>query len=594
VAEGLLRAVSHPANQAILGLLAVEPCYPRRIGALLGLSETEVARRVRRLENLGLVQGRWDRVGRNVKLYRLAADGVVVRFTKAGVEVAMTTPGTGRQPSAAALAPTAASDSPSIPQAPELLGRDAELRRLDGPEPSVLVLGMAGIGKTALLARYAAHHIANRPVFWRSFRGVESMAFLANQIALFLAQHGDQTLLAKLEGHADPLRVAEATLHALKSSGAIFVLDDIHRVQESVLKTFLNDALHLEGRPAGGKVILASREWVAHNPARPGLAVIRLEGLADADACAMLERSGLKVAPELVARLKAEVGGHPLGLSLLAQAAQQAGGLEGLLDRVPERDLENYLLGEIHDALLEEERLALAHGSLFRTAFTAGDVSAISGRKLESALARLRRRMLVSETLGGFSMHETVQNFFYSRLEDKPRLHARVAEHYLVRESIEGRLEAMHHFLQAKRRDRVLELLEHNLDLREFDFIDAGYQRLYLSILELFPQQEVKDDRRWALIQDEKGDIHLHRGDGRTAMPFYVEALEIFKKIGDKARVEDVESKMDLAQKRLKEHAPAPRVYHRGPMVEFQSKLMDKAVAKTAKREAKAKLKRAK
>jgi len=586
VSEAALRELANRTNQSVLTLLAVEPSYPRRIGALLGLSETEVARRLRRLEKLGLVEGKWEHQGKNVKVYRLAADAISLRITSAGIDVQV-----GSAPRR--VAPSTLAQP--IPSDAGFVGRARELAVLKGAEPVVLVLGMPGMGKTTLLARYAREAAANpagagSPVFWRALRGVESLPWLANQVALFLAQMGDPSLLEALEAGSES-DLATATVAAMDRAKAVFVLDEVHRAEDPAVKAFVADAV---SRVQSGKLVVASREWIAHNPARPGLAVLRLSGLGDDEAVELLKARGIEVDPALAPRLRDEVGGHPLGLQLLAQAARDAGSLVDLLDRVPEHDLEEWLLQELRDHLGEEEHLALAHASLLRTAFTSADLAAVSKRRLDPVLARLRRRMLVQESRGAYQLHEVVQNFFYSRLEDKKTLHARAAQHYLEKGTVEGRLEAMHHLLAAGQRAKVLELMEQNLDLREFDFVDAGYQRLYLGILGMFTPSEVPNVRHWSLIQDEKGDLALHGGDAAKALPLYEEALAGFRKAMDPARAADAAWKVALCLEKLGrtedatvacaqalQAAPREGIEH-ARLVELQGRLKSVPVAEAA------------
>ncbi len=528
-----MRELANRTSQSILALLAVEPSYPRRMGALLGLSESEVARRLKRLEGLGLVEGRWERQGKNVKLYRLAATSITLAITPSGLSVQVGQ-AAARSAPAAVVVP--------IPDDTGFVGRQADLGVLAGPEPVVLVLGMPGIGKTSLLARFARQQAPETPIFWRSLRGVESVAWLANQVALFLAQHGDSRLLENLG--TDATQLADATIAAMDAHPCLFILDEAHRAQDPAVRNFLADAV---ARVRHGKLVVASREWIVHNPAMPGLAVLRLAGLSDDDAADLLASRGLAVDANLRPRVRAECGGHPLGLQLLAQAARQAGGLEPLLDRIPEHDLETWLLQELHDGLDDDERTVLAHASLLRPGFNPTDLAAVSRRRLDTALVRLRRRMLVSEARGTFQLHEVVQNFFYSRLEDKAALHGRAAAHFLGKGTVEGRLEAMHHLLIAGQRGKILELLQENLDLRDFDFVDAGYQALYLSILAMFPPGEVRDRRLWGLIQDEKADINMHAGNAATALPLYQEALGAFRDAADAHRCADAAWKIGLA-----------------------------------------------
>jgi tetratricopeptide (TPR) repeat protein len=540
--EALLKAVSNGPNQAILGLLAVEGAHPRRIGVLLGLPEGEVARRLRRLEGLGLVKGQWARRGEtNVKEYRLAATRLTLRFAATGLEVDLDGSSAQKRPALAT----------NMPPAPLVVGRSKELAALQGPEAVHIVLGMPGVGKTTLLAHHAAQQ--GRPVFWRSLRGVESVTWIANQVALFVGGLGDRGLLDALDADSSGAAAAGATLEAMERSGALFVLDDVHKATDPALRAFIADAVaHIRK----ARLLVGSRDWIAHDPSRPGLRIHRLAGLADAEALDLLRRQGVQAEEGILSRLRDEAGGHPLALNLLAQAALQSGDLDTLLDRVPERDLQEWLVSEVEEHLGEEERRVLFHASLFRTPFTAADLAAVGGKRADGAVAKLRRRMLLLDVPGGHALAEVIQNHCYAKLEDKATLHARAARHALQKGTLESRLEAMHHHLLAGDRSKVLELVERNLDLHEYAYIDAGYQNLYKEVLDSFQRRDVPD-RQWALVLDERGDIALHRGDAQAALPLYEEALGIFRRLRDQAGCADAGWKLALCLERIGRAAEA-------------------------------------
>ncbi|MGQ0536448.1 MAG: tetratricopeptide repeat protein, partial [Methanobacteriota archaeon] len=384
----------------------------------------------------------------------------------------------------------------------------------------------------------------------------------ANRCAVVLAQHGDRALLDAVERGAELAEKSELMLRGLDDARFVFVLDDVHRVEDEAVRTFLGDAI---ARTKNGKLVLASREHPRYNPALPHVRLVHLAGLDDDEVRRFLEAKGVKVDERLFPKIRDEVGGHPLALNLfLEAAAAEGGGIEKLLDRIPEKNLEEYLLAEIHERLADDERQVLALASVFRTSFALEDLAAISTKNPENALYKLRRRLLVQSYEGDYALHEVVRNFGYAQLKNKKSLHEKAAAHYLSQGSVEGRFEALHHLLAAGRREKVLELLEENLDLREFDFIDTGYQNLYLSVLELFKKSEVKDARRWALIEDEKGDIHFHRGDYKRALEHYDEARTTFEKLKEPQRIADLCWKRAMASARLGKKKQAQELVERG------------------------------
>ena len=550
--EELFKIFSSRTNRAILGLLAVEPTYPRKIGNLLAVSEGEAARRLKQMEGLGLVLGTWSYVGKNIKLYKLAADRITLEFRADGIHVQTGQGSAGRSPGFTLL-PFA----PNMPMTDRFLGREKELQALAGTERVILVEGMPGIGKTALVAHHIQALDDGRAVFWHTFRGLESLHWLANRFAVFLAQQGEPALLHAVEQGTDIADNRELMLRSIDNDRFVLVLDDAHRIEDPAVREFLSDVVNRVQRT---KLIVTTRESPRFDSTLPARRIMHLGGLDDQAVNAFFHSKQIALPPELLPKVRDEVGGHPLALNLLLEAAQELGvPVVQLLDKIPERNIEDYLLQEVYGSLSEDEKQVLLLASLFRASFSADDLNAISKKPYDHVLLKLRRRLLLQPRGQDFMLHEVIRNFFYKLLRDRESFHAKLASHYLTKRSIEGRLEAMHHYLAAGRKDQLLHLLQEDLDLKDFDVIDAGYQNLYYSILTLFQKSEVTDPRRWALICDEKGDILLHRGDGEGALKFYDEAHAYFLKAKEKARIADLAWKRGLALERLGRHDEARR-----------------------------------
>lgn len=557
-----LHSLANRTNQAILGLLAVEASYPRRVASLLGLAETEVARRLKHMEGLGLVRSEWTRVatgtsseGKNVKVYKLAAEKVSLRFAPDGVHVEISANGTTETKKFA---------DPVLEQTPPgngFVGRTAELKALAGPHSVVIVEGLNGIGKTSLLAEFAREHANGRAVYWHSFRGVESLTWLANQLAVLLGHRGDKGLLDAVQGGADLADLRERMVRAIDRPEHMLVFDETHRLEDEAVRGFLGDAVE---RVTKAKLLIGARERPRFNPTLSHVKVLRLGGLTDEDVHTILDRKGMKVPAALWPKVREEVGGHPIALNLLLETAKQQNvPVEALLDRVPEKDLQEWLLREVYAGLSDGEKEALAHASLFRTTFTSEDLAAVSRKNVDGVLFTLRRRLLVDSDGSAYSLHEVLRNFFYSLLHDKPALHAKLAAHYLTQGTQPSRLEAMHHYLRGGKRDKVLDLLDQDLDLHDFDYLGSGYQNLYLAILDQFPRSEVRDAKRWGLIEDERGDCWYAKGDPANALKHYEEALAVFRG-KDKNRVADLAWKRGLCLQKLGKKADAKKAVQEG------------------------------
>lgn len=142
----LLKVLANGTNREILTLLRAEPTYPRRLAELVGITEGEAQKRLRLLEELGVVKGQWVHVGKNVKRYTLEAKALRIEVGPDGLALHLEGEGVARGP--VKLAPS----QEAVPSADHVVGRDAELAALGqvlGTKGAVAVLGIAGTGRAA-------------------------------------------------------------------------------------------------------------------------------------------------------------------------------------------------------------------------------------------------------------------------------------------------------------------------------------------------------------------------------------------------------------------------------------------------------------
>lgn len=537
VMPSVLQVLANPNNQRILDALLVEPGYARKIANLLDMKESEVTRRLRLLESAGLVSSAWENIGKNVKLYRLQADGLSVRFTPGGLEVALD--GVRRRDDV-----VVASSAQRIPPVDLLAGRDDELQALDRSGVHVIA-GMPGIGKTTLMAAHARRQ--ERPVFWHSFRGIESLTWLANRLGVFAAEHGDRRLLEALRGDVEPADLRALLLDVLDSGLAVY-FDDVQQIQDEHVQRFVDDAVQ-----TNGMLYISSRTGLFAAKGRPHVHEMTLHGLDDDAVAAVLAHDGADVGDDLVRRLRPMVGGHPLALHLLTATAHQMGlDVEAVVSRAEDgrvADLQAYLLQALDAGLTDPQRRVLTTASIFRTGFDIDALRAVATKRIhEKDVMDLVKDHLVVDRGDVYDLHDIVRTFFGQMLDDARPMHAAAAAHFLDQGNTEARIEAMHHLLAAERRHDVLKLVSENLDVREYDFIDAGYAQLYLDMLDLFTEADVRGADQWAVILDEKGDVHFSQGNYAESVAYHEAARD---QVRDGEEAADIGWKLALALHRL-------------------------------------------
>ncbi|TLZ72724.1 MAG: hypothetical protein E6K10_01775 [Methanobacteriota archaeon] len=324
-----------------------------------------------------------------------------------------------------------------LPLAEPFVGRDAELATLASwlasPGPLALVLGVAGIGKTALVARAAT--LFEGAVWYRKMYGFEDARGFAAALGDFLHRIDRPRLrnyLASggLDGHGLSAILQEDL------AGVLLVVDDVHAASD------VAGLLRLAADAGCGKVLAAARD--------------RPDALAGVDGAVEVVLGGLgpEASRDLVSALTGRVGdrlepilaagrGHPMALRILARSdPSTATGAE--------RVIEDAIL-EGMDADLEAAAAALA---VLRAPCPRPAELGIS----PSRLRRLLRRGLVARGPRGVALHDLVRDVLLPRL---PPAVARGAHREAARaaEAREDPIEAAYHLAQAERPRAARDLL---------------------------------------------------------------------------------------------------------------------------------------
>lgn len=219
----------------------------------------------------------------------------------------------------------------------QIFGRERELARLDGlvdglpgRGDALLVRGEAGIGKSTMLAAairrakaagmrvllttgvqseaelpFAGLHQLVRPVLGMTERlpAPQQTALLA-AFGMTEAEAPDRFLIA--------LAVLELLSDAAQRAPLLVVVDDAQWLDQSTADVLAFVARRVEHESIG--VLVTIREGVGSFLDKAGLPELRLGGLDDAAAGALLAAHGRRFAPEVRKRLLHEAGGNPLAL----------------------------------------------------------------------------------------------------------------------------------------------------------------------------------------------------------------------------------------------------------------------------------------
>ncbi len=222
--------------------------YPRELAALLGKSEAQVSKVLRKLEQLGIVESRWVTIkGKNVKVYHLKYREVGISFTPTGLVVRL----------GHTVVPVRRSLPLAPPEKPRPIGRDDLLLRLDesADKDLVVVVGPPGTGKTHLVA-YWAGRVRDRPVVYLRMAESYTIVEVSRSIGSYLNYLGYDVDVNTFNALEERDRLVEI----LSSHRILLVVDDLHKVRDPEVSRLVRYLAAMSYGPAYDyRVVLVTR-----------------------------------------------------------------------------------------------------------------------------------------------------------------------------------------------------------------------------------------------------------------------------------------------------------------------------------------------
>jgi len=403
-----------------------------------------------------------------------------------------------------------------------LFGRANESRALDAwvsSSSSLLVVsGIAGIGKSALVASWLVRQRPRPYIYWFEIREGTTPAIFLRNFAEFLARLGRRSLKILLaERRAEDLRVTARVLaHDLQEVPVLLVLDNYHRATPELANFVAGPVLEM-GQRASTKVLLISRTLPASLIRRKAakdsrLEILRVSGL-DMDASLSLLRAKGFAGDEVgLQRVATSARGHPILLSFAAQTGSAVSG-----------EITRYLEHEIWRTLSKEERTILEASSLFRGLIPLDALHCFS-REWQAAVHGLQAKNLLAPTIsGGMVVHDTIREYIHERLPEARRrsFHSLAATYFLDGSERRDNLEGVYHLVEAG-------------DVKAFGEYLASHDQ---GLLDSIPASELLavlrgidgvtlDPVAGCILPEVKGDALRAAGDLRPALLEYRHAVQ--------------------------------------------------------------------
>ncbi|WP_339384119.1 NB-ARC domain-containing protein [Gloeocapsopsis crepidinum] len=299
----------------------------------------------------------------------------------------------------------------------------------------IAILGMGGIGKTALAVKMAEILQTDfEYLIWRSLKNVPPLSKLLSEFMLFLSEQHKITLLTTAEDQISHL------MHYLRQYRCLLVLDNA----ESLLhvgelaghyRHNCEDYDYLLRRVADERhqscLLLTSREQPSGFAGREGkelpVKILHLKGVQLPEAQAILRRKGLKVTEAEYQTLIERYGGNPLVLNIIGSAIASLwdGNISLFLSQgtLICEDIQQLLDQHFERLSLLEKRvmcwLAIAQKEVSLSQLQAVIIPTVFYSELHRALESLQRRSLIETHSGYFTQKPIVMKYVKEQLTDQ-------------------------------------------------------------------------------------------------------------------------------------------------------------------------------
>jgi ATP/maltotriose-dependent transcriptional regulator MalT len=320
-----------------------------------------------------------------------------------------------------------------LPRLRHFYGREQELDNmvnlLDARATTLLIPGIAGIGKTTIASKLIERFMHRRNLLYHRCQDWEGSRSFFDSVADWLANIGDSNFADYLAATPvpKPSEAARLLVDALEGTATLIVIDDFHKIADSILhKTFQAMSLALLGSEEEIGLVIFSRSFKPVVPTkdaegRIASLVLPLDGL-DSEAGRKLLTSFESLEDEQWLHIHGLSRGHPLVLELINRGAS-AGAFH--------ETLENYVSVEIFSKLSAKQKQVLTCLAIFREPVKLEALAAqgLDTDELDSLVEQGLARDVDTET---YDLHDLIREFLLRSLKDETRkdVHSKCSDWY--------------------------------------------------------------------------------------------------------------------------------------------------------------------
>ena len=435
-----------------------------------------------------------------------------------------------------------------LPRTRRFFGREKELdvmaNLLEAKSASILVPGIAGIGKTSLSTKILDRFTHRRNLLYHRCQDWEGSRAFLEACAEWLSAVGNNDLSDYLASSPVPQTNMAVNLIAegLSETPSLIVIDDLHKVGDDTLFSILRElTLRIHTLKDVGLVMFSrSFRMVLPESDQSGnivTLVMPLQGL-DEDSSRQILTAMPKMDTDQFTHIYSLSRGHPLILELINR---------GNVADTFHATLEAFVEKEIFSRLSGSEKRLLGAIAVFREPIPVEAIHQVEDSidllddLVEKGLAR-------QSDVENFDVHDLVREFLLRSMDEEMKigLHAAAANWYRGKNvDATDRIEFIHHLSLTGDEEGLAEILL----LEGHGLVSSGHTEL-LSILNTLETADF-DSKSRGLIRELKGDILTIQGRWDDAEEQYDAAAKhigVSKPSSELARL--LSARADIAVKR--------------------------------------------
>lgn len=435
-----------------------------------------------------------------------------------------------------------------LPRTRRFYGRSNEISQmadiLEGESTSLLVPGIAGIGKTALAAKLLERFTHRRNLLYHRCQDWEGSRAFLEACAEWLSMIGNNDLSDYIASTPVPQVTMAVNLivEGLENSPALIVIDDLHKVADENFVAILRGLtirVH-EVNELGLVMFSRSFRMVVPESDSSGRSVthfLPLEGL-DQDSSRQILTAMPDIELQQFLHIYTLSRGHPLVLELINR-----GSVGGTFHAT----LEAFVEKEIFSKLSGPQKRLLGAIAVFREPMPLESLRTLDAEidLLDDLVEKGLARRIDSDF---YDVHDLVREFLVRSMDEslKSELHSNAVEWYRTRtETAAEKIEFIHHLNSSGDLDTLADVLQR--DGR--GLVKSGHIEL-LGILRGL-ESDGFNAVHWGLIRELRGDILSIQGRWDEAEEEYAAAIPVARKHKKAARMARLlTARADIAVKR--------------------------------------------